>query len=268
MRTGSSCDCLICRTEKSLAAELGGPDGREWLASSTGLLSRFSSPLDLVRELHAQEAEKASASADALLRELLDGRARGSSRAFYQALLLLVFIPTIHRTTSHLAAAFPSLGCDDAAQHVVSVFLEFLASRELEARRTHLAFTIARNLRRQAFRWGIRESRRVAPGEMVGDPVAEVEVEEVAGEPPVYAEVFLDRFLDNCRTMGWLSEEERDLLVRFKIAGATCQELAGRNGHAAVAMQHRMQRLLDRLRRLAQRTRWERAPEQLELFPP
>jgi hypothetical protein len=34
-----------------------------------------------------------------------------------------------------------------------------------------------------------------------------------------------------------------------------------------VAMQHRIGRLLDRLRRLAHRTRWERSPEQLELFP-
>lgn len=266
MRTGSSCDCLVCRTEKSLIVELGGRDSHELLASSNGILSCFASPLDLVRELHAQESRKESASADALLRELLRTHARGPFRTFYQRLLLLVFIPTIHRTTSHLAAVYPSLGHDDAAQHVVSVFLEFLGSPELESRGTHLAFTIARRLRRQAFRWGIRESRRVPPAEIIGDPVADTEVEDLAGEQPFYAAVFLDRFLDNCRKMGWLSEEERDLLVRFKIGGATCEELAGQNGPTAVAMQHRMQRLLDRLRRLARRTRWGRAPEQLELF--
>jgi len=267
MRTGSSCDCLVCRMEKSLIAELGGRDSDESLAFSNGTLARFASPLDLIRELHAQEGRKESSSADALIRELLQKHARGPLRPLCQRLLLLVFIPTIHRTTSHLAAVFPSLGYDDAAQHVVSVFLEFLDSPELEARGTHLAFTIARRLRRQAFRWAIHESRSVAPGEVVGDPVADVEVENMAGEEPFYAGIFLDRFLDNCRKMGWLSEEEHDLLVRFKIAGATCQELAGRNGHTAIAMQHRMQRLLDRLRRVAQRTRWERAPEQLELFP-
>jgi hypothetical protein len=251
--------------EKSLIAELGGRDSQELLASS-GALSRFASPLDLVRELHAQEG-KESSSADALLGVLLRAHARGPLRPLCQRLLLLVFIPTIHRTTSHLAAVFPALGHDDAAQHVVSVFLQFLDSPELEVRGTHLAFTIARRLRRQAFRWGIRESRGTAPGDVVGDPVADVEVENMAGEPPFYAQIFLDQFLDNCQRMGWLSEEERDLLVRFKIAGATCQELAGSNGHTAVAMQHRMQRLVDRLRRVAQKTRWQRAPEQLELFP-
>ena len=264
MRTGSGCDCLVCRTEKSLTTELGGRDSREWLASQSGILAHFASPLDLVRELHAQD-RKESSSADAVLSDLLRN-ARGPFRPLCQRLLLLVFIPTIHRTTGHLAAVFPSLGYEDATEHVVSVFLEFLDAPELEARGTHLAFTIARRLRRQAFRWGIRESR-VAPQEMVGDPVADIEVDDLAGEQPFYAEVFLDQFLENCRKMGWLSEEERNLLVRFKIAGATCQELAGRNGHTAVAMQHRMQRLLDRLRRLARRTRWERAPEQLELFP-
>jgi hypothetical protein len=267
MRTGSGCDCLVCRMEKSLAAELGGPDCHELLASQSGALARFASPLDLIRELHAQEARKESSSADVLLRELLHKHALGPFRPLCQRLLLLAFIPTIHRTTSHLAAVFPSLGYDDAAQHVVSVFLEFLAAPELGARGTHLAFTIARRLRRQAFRWAIHESRGVVAPEMVGDPVADVEVDNLAGEEPFYAEVFLDQFLDNCRKMGWLSEEERDLLVRFKIGGATCQELAGGNGHTAVAMQHRMQRLLDRLRRVAQKTRWEPAPEQLELFP-
>jgi hypothetical protein len=43
-------------------------------------------------------------------------------------------------------------------------------------------------------------------------------------------------------------------------------ELARRDSHSAVAIQHRIQRLLDRLRRVAQRT-GPRSSEQLELFP-
>jgi hypothetical protein len=227
-------------------------------------LSRFPNPLDLVRELHAPDDHKESASTDTLLAELLKQNSTTPLPSVWQQLLLLVFIPTIHRTTSQITAMFPSLARDDTSQHIVSVFLEFLGSAELETRRSHLAFTIARKVRRQAFRWAIHESRGVAPEEMEGDRI--VYVEEAVAREPLYAEVVLQQFLDNCHRMGWLTVEERDLLVRFKLEGVTCEELAGRNGHGAVAMQHRIGRLLNRLRRLAQRTRWERSPEQLELF--
>ena len=89
----------------------------------------------------------------------------------------------------------------------------------------------------------------------------------MVAEEPFYAEVFLRQFLDNCQKTGWLSLEERNLLVRFKIEGASSPELAGRNGHSPVAVRRRIQRLVGRLRRLAKTARWQRAPEQLELFP-
>jgi hypothetical protein len=268
MITGSNCDCLVCRLEKSLVAELGeGPTSKEYglLAPQGSSLSRFPNTLDLVRELHTPEDRKDSSSSDALLSELIRRNSTTPLPSVWQRLLLLVFIPTIHRTTSQITAMFPTLARDDTSQHVVTVFLEFLDSTELQTRNSHVAFTISRKLRRQAFRWAIHESRGAAPEEMEGDRI--VYVEEAVAEEPLYAEVLLQQFLDNCERMGWLSVEERNLLVRFKIEGVTCEELTGRYGHAAVAMQHRIGRLLDRLRRLAHRTRWERAPEQLELFP-
>ena len=51
----------------------------------------------------------------------------------------------------------------------------------------------------------------------------------------------LEQFLDNCQNMGWLSLEERTLLVRFKIDGFTSRQIAGRNGNAAAAVRHRIQ---------------------------
>jgi hypothetical protein len=268
MIAGSNCDCLVCRLEKTLIAELGEEStSKEWRlpAPQGGILSRFSNPLDLVRELHAPEDRKDSSSSDALLSELLKRNSSTPPPSVWQRLLLLVFIPTIHRTASQITAMFPTLSRDDTSQHVVTVFLEFLNSTELQTRNSHVAFTISRKLRRHAFRWAIHESRGVAPEEAEGDRI--VYVEEAIAAEPRYAEVLLQQFLDNCEKMGWLSVEERNLLVRFKIEGVTCEELASRNGHSAVAMQHRIGRLLDRLRRLAHRTRWERSPEQLELFP-
>jgi hypothetical protein len=268
MFTGSNCECLVCRLEKSLIAELGDACATKrcgLFAAEGSIFSRFRNPLDIRRELHAQDDHQASASADALLLELLKWNASGVSGSLSQQLLLLVFIPTIHRTTSQITALFPSLARDDTAQYVVTVFLEYLHSSELKLRRSHLAFTIARKLRRQGFRWAIHESRGTIPEEMNEGAITGFEPE--VREEPFYAEFFLEQFLDNCQKTGWLSPEERELLIRFKIEGSTCQEIAGRNGHTAVAVQHRIQRLVDRLRRLARAIRWQRSPEQLELFP-
>jgi hypothetical protein len=266
MKIGSNCGCLVCCLEKSLTSELRAETASEewaYLAASSSVLSRIAKPLDLVRELHAPDGD--SASPDTLLLEILKQHAHAPPPSVWQGILLLVFIPTIHRTASQVRMLFPVLARDDTSQCVLTVFLEFLGSSELRARRSHVAFTIARKLRRQAFRWAIRETRGGPPEESGGDAMEEVE--NAAAEKPLYAEVVLEQFLDNCQKMGWLSTEERELLVRFKLDGATCREIAGRNGNAAAAVRHRIQRLLDRLRRLAQRTQWEKSPEQLELFP-
>jgi DNA-directed RNA polymerase specialized sigma24 family protein len=268
MMNRPNCDCLVCRLEKSLIAEFAEEtvsDEARLLAASSNILSCFPSPLDLVRELHAPDDRNDTSSADSLLREILERNLRTALRSICQRLLLLVFVPTIHRTASQITAAFPSLARDDVSQHVVSVFLEFLDSPELQTRGSHVAFTIARKVRRKAFRWAIHESRGTSCEEVDGDSTACIE--ESVAEEPSYAEILLQRFLDNCQRAGWLSLEERNFLLQSKIEGVTCQELASRNGHSAVAVQHRIHRLLGKLRRLAQRTRWERAPEQLELFP-
>jgi len=267
MITGSNCDCLVCRIEKSLIADFGEErlSNECRLLAGSSILSRFRSPIDLVRALHTPEDHHDSSSSDALLSELLRRNSAAPPSSLWPRLLLLVFIPTIHRTTSQITAAFRSLARDDTSQHVVTVFLEFLASAELQRRRSHLAFTIARKLRRKAFRWAIHESRAAAPDVAEGYPTTDAV--DVAAEEPLHAGILLQKFLDDCQTMGWLSVEERNLLVDCKVKGVSCSELSRRNGHSAVATQHRIQRLLGKLQRLAQRTRWQRVPEQLELFP-
>jgi len=268
MKTGSICRCLVCRLEKSLTAEMRAETAsHEWacIAASSSILSRFASPLDAVRELHAPDDHTDGVSADTLLIEMLKQNENAPPPSVWQRILLLAFIPTIHRTASQVRLMFPALACDDTSQHALTVFLEFLRSSELRTRRSHLAFTIARKLRRQVFRWAFRETRRAPPEESGGE--ATKEVENVAAEAPLYPMVVLERFLDNCQKAGWLSTEERELLVRFKLNGVTCREIAGRNGNAAAAVRHRIQRLLNRLRHLAHRTQWEKSPEQMELFP-
>ncbi|MGB9068882.1 MAG: hypothetical protein WCC21_09945 [Candidatus Acidiferrales bacterium] len=267
MKTGSNCDCLVCRLEKSLIAELGEDPASQRCESNGAMgggLGRSRNPLDLVRELHSP-SNPSNGTADALLLELLSQNSNAPPPSVWQRILLLAFIPTIHRTASQVRLRFPVLARDDTSQHVLAVFLEFLGSSELRARRSHLAYTIARKLRRQTFRWAIREARGTPPEDPNGDLMDEVE--NAAAEEPLYAEAVLEQFFDKCQNRGWLSLEERTLLVRFKLDGFTSRQIAGRNGNAAAAVRHRIQRLLDRLRRIAQRTPWERSPEQLELFP-
>ncbi len=261
MLAGSNCECLVCRLEKRLVEELREEGVRNtpgMIGNSSGILRYFRTPLDLVRALHAPEPLTERSSSDALLLALVEENARGPAGSLWQQLLLLVFIPTIHRTTTQVASAFSSLARDDVSQHALSVFLEFLESGELRARSSHLAFTIARNLRRRTFRWAIHESRLATPDE------SRVIVNDEALGDPHRAAILLDRFLDQCESAGCLSPDERHLLIQAKIEGVSCRELAAGNGHSPVAIQHRLQRIIERLRRLARTN----PPRQLELFPP
>ncbi len=256
MMAGSHCDCLVCRIEKSLAVELG-EQGASQLLDSSPALAAFPTPLDLVRALHASEDPASTYSSDRLLAELLRENTRTGGGSVWQKLLLLAFIPTIHRTTTQVRATFPSLARDDITQHVVSVFLEFLRSPELRARSSHIAFTVARKLRRSAFRWAIHDARLAPPEEAAASPA-----EEPRELDHLRAALALNCFFTSCERAGWLSREDRALLVESKLKGTSCRELALRNGHSAVAIQHRLGRLLQRLRQVAMTT-----PRQLELFP-
>lgn len=265
MMAGLSCDCLICRLEARLIAELSdGPRQEEFrlFASSSTTLSAFPTALKLLEHLHRQDHEP-NASSDQVLLEMLGRNGDLPLDSLRQSLLLLVFIPAIHRATTQITSAFPALARDDTAQHLFAVFLEFLPSRELQFRRSHLAFTIARKIRRGGFRWAIRESRAALQREIDGNRDAPLEAE--ASREHSHADILLEQFLDGCERRGWLSCEERKLLTQFKLERVSGPELARRSGHSAVAIRHRVQRLVDRLRRIAGKSA-SPAPDQLKLF--
>jgi DNA-directed RNA polymerase specialized sigma24 family protein len=265
MMAGSDCDCLVCRLETSLIDELNNRTGLEgyrlWAASSE-ILAAFPTASELIAHLH-QQGEDRNFSVDAIIAELIRTGSNGRLDLIGQSLLLLVFVPTIHRTMTQISAAFPSLGRDDTAQHLFAAFLEFLHSQELRAQRSHLAFVVARRMRRSAFRWAIREFRLDPPTDRDRTPSPSEETEGSSEES--HAGVLLSKFLDDCQSRGWLSQEERQLLTRFKLEGVSGAEIGGRSGHSAVAIRHRIQRLLDRLRRVAQKSGGG-IPEQLDLF--
>jgi DNA-directed RNA polymerase specialized sigma24 family protein len=268
MMTASYCDCLICRLESSLIAELSDDRSKEefrLFAASSPILSPFPTTFELIRQLHDHDNHVEKPSSDEVILDLLTRNTETLFRPLWQRLLLLVFIPTVHRTTSQIAGTFPSLTRDDTAQHIFAVLLEFLDSKELHSRHSHLAFTIARKIRRSAFRWAIRESRRSLGDET--DATSPTPTEQAMVEENPHYNIVLHQFLDNCQRKGLLSIEERELLTQFKLEGMSGPELAGRNGHSAVAIRHRVQRVIGRLRRAAQIS-GKGMPEQLNLFVP
>jgi DNA-directed RNA polymerase specialized sigma24 family protein len=262
---GTNCNCFICRLEMRLTAELDA-DGQKYsqLVASSLVLSGFPTPLELIQHLHHPEIDHQYSFSDHILLELVRPGLNPVLQQFRHSMLLLVFIPTIHRTTSQLSASFPSLARDDIAQHLIMILLEFLGSRELRSRQSHFAFTIARRIRRAAFRWAIHESRIVAIEQPAGPPTMRHSLD--LSEDPSHSPALLRKFFDDCERKGWLTSTERRILTESKIQGLSCRELSQRNGHSAVAIQHRIHRLIDRLRRLAQ-TSSNNIPQQLELFP-
>jgi DNA-directed RNA polymerase specialized sigma24 family protein len=268
MMTASYCDCLICRLETTLIAEFSDDRSQEefrLFATSSPVLSSFPIPSELIRKLRDHGNNDQNPSSDEVLLDLLRRGSDTRFRPVWQRLLLLVFVPTIHRTTTQITGTFPSLTRDDTAQHLFAVLLEYLHSKELRSRQSHLGFTIARKIRRSAFRWAIRDSRTFLPDET--DATANTILGmEVSDENP-HSDILLDQFLGDCQRRGWLSSEERDLLTQFKLERISALELARRTGYSAVAIRHRVHRVLGKLRRIAQ-TSSKGTAEQLTLFLP
>jgi DNA-directed RNA polymerase specialized sigma24 family protein len=268
MMTASYCDCLICRLESSLIAELSDDRSKaefRLFVASSPILSPFPTTIELVCRLHDHDNHDEKPSSDEVILDLLTRNTETLFRPLWQRLLLLVFIPTVHRTTSQITGTFPSLTRDDTAQHIFAVLLEFLDSKELHSRHSHLAFAISRKVRRSAFRWAIGESRGSLRDETDAILPTPTETEMVQENP--HSNIMLRQFLDNCQRRGLLSVEERELLTKYKLEGISGPELARRNGHSAVAIRHRVQRVLGRLRRAAQNS-GKSMPEQLNLFVP
>jgi len=266
MMAGSDCDCLICRLETSLIDELNNKMGWEgyrlWAASSE-ILAAFPTASELIAHLH-QQGEDRNFSVDAIIAELIRTGRNGRLDPIGQSLLLLVFVPTIHRTTTQISAAFPLLGREDTAQHLFAALLQFLDSDELRLRRSHLAFAVARKMRRSAFRWAIRQSRLDLSNDSDSAPTVYGETKD-GGESP--AGVSLAAFLDSCQRRGWLTEEERLLLSQRKLEGVTSAELARRSRQSVGAVEQRIHRLLEKLRRIARKSA-DATPQQLDLFRP
>src|ERR1700734_3654758 len=101
MISETRCDCLICRLEASLVLDLSGDVANQEFrsfAQSSPTLAGFSSPFDLIERLHRSQDETPNQSSDEVIIDLVRRRGENRFGPMWQRILLLVSIPTIHRT--------------------------------------------------------------------------------------------------------------------------------------------------------------------------
>jgi len=245
------CCCPLCELEHALLGELkSGRAENEYrtLALQSSVMSAFPTSNELLLHLReSQKTESHASRADEVISELLL-MSRNPQQEIWRHLVLLILMPAIHKTSSQIAAGFPSLTRDDIAQHLVTSVLEIVHSQTLQAKRSHFAFTIIRAMRRSTFRWALREA------DFAGAANTQ---ETVLSELPANAgdnfeiKIVLSEFLARCLSCGLLSPSEHELLVLFKIQGVSSESLAARQDISDVAFRHRMQRVIEKLRRAA-----------------
>ena len=253
MPSGPMCHCSLCRTETQLMAEITAATGAyEALVSSTdnGLRAFPSAPV-LLSYLRASSAGPHS---DQILGDLL--RALPINPPFVETLMVIAFLPMLHRTVRLAVRQQAWISLDDAAQQALGFFLQFLGSKELQVRQSHLAFAISRAVKRQMFEWATRERTQVRPE---AKEMAET-LALSASEQPMERYTTLKHFLDRCVARGWLSDPEVELLIRCKLDGRSAEEIARANSTSSNALRQKMKRLLAKLRRFARGRAHEHRP--------
>jgi DNA-directed RNA polymerase specialized sigma24 family protein len=238
------CHCTLCDIEAQLLSELTRLDSRflNRLLSAYPALLKHSTIGSILSHLRTSPADTAN---DSFFREIF--ALRETNPIFADSLLILVFLPMLHRALRLITRQQESLAEEDITQQVLLFFLEFVASPEMETRRSHFAFAIAREVKRHIFEWARRESTKAA---LLDHADAEANVFiELEDSFEQYA--LLRHFLHRCLTKGMLADSELDLLVQFKLDGNTGEELAALNGSSSNAIRQRFKRLLAKLRRLA-----------------
>jgi hypothetical protein len=241
MPLGTACDCTLCHIEVRLLQSLAVAEGGTFADfAESSRLPTFTSVSDLLLPLRASTADARS---DELLRELF--RMRGARPTFIESLLVLAFVPMLHRTIRRVARYQPALGEEDITQQALGFLLQFLRSEEMRTRQTHFAFAISRAVKRQVFEWARREGMKDTLLDRGG-------VYPLGVEDLFERHAQLRHFLHRCVTRGDLTKVELDLLIQFKLEGSNGEDFDRSDGNASNALRQRLKRLLARLRRLAQ----------------
>jgi hypothetical protein len=238
-----SCPCLLCRIEEKLFREIDSPISRE----NYEVLHSVSPPLvgypqsELL--LAHLRAGRGDASSDQILLELMKW-----CDVFHDGLVpnlfLLAFLPMLHATVRQVTRRHPSLMWDDAAQQSILVFLEFLHSAQFRRRISHLAFALARRVKRGTYAWAQQETASREPFALAVFPPA-------LDEDSFERLVLLRHLLDRATARAVIDTADLQLLVQIKLDGEPGEVFYEELGLTPNAFRQRVKRLLAKLRRMA-----------------
>jgi hypothetical protein len=246
-----SCTCPICRVEQELVLTLNGRTSQRHfrkLAAGRRALTSFSSASDLIARLHDRHRNgEQPHSADQILRALIRARPSKADHNLWQSVLVLAFVPTLHKTYRDVCVKFPGLSPEEIAQQALAAFLEVAQSPGIACRKRYLSIALACGLRKTVFRWAIREAAK--SGDPEPDDSAALELREPVADGHFESSVLLDEFLSRSCREGILSTSDYQLLVQMKLQGCQAKEvteLAGRI--SASGIYQRLRRALLHLR--------------------
>jgi hypothetical protein len=246
----NNCRCVVCEVERSLLNSLSTQTAQthfQALAHNYPALDHFDSPADVIAQLHEHEqVEIVNHKAwNGILHALVESIADRTAEEIGQQLLLLAYMPAIHKVYREACRKLPGLCPEDIAQQAALCFLETARSPEIQSLNGNLPGALAMRFRRRLFRWAISELRQSFP------------LEEIAGHiPETHARnleegIFLEQLLSKAQRMGILSTSECKLVRKFHCEGFLPEELRESGDcPSAIALYYRIQRAVHRLRRI------------------
>jgi len=249
----SNCGCGVCEIEKSIVAELEFDVSKNRygeLVAGRLLLLTYPTPAELVAQLHAcRNGRDPHHISDRIFVELLNDQIFASHWELLERLLLLIFIPAVHATVRQVSNRYPFLPREDIAQHALTTLLHSLRSEDWRMRRSHFAFSMARGLRRSTFEWAGREFRSTSQfaAQEIGETLPSAQTAEEAFE----RNAVLRNFLSLCQKRAYLTPEELNLLIEFKLRATSGNGLTDPSDRSSNIFRQRLKRLMNKLRRLA-----------------
>jgi len=187
--------------------------------------------------------------ADQMFKELFDADAAAASHDRIENILVLAFVPPVHRIVRTVSTIHPSLSRDDVAQHAFTVLLQRLRSPRWRARPSHFAFTLVRQLKRDLFEWAQRQSVAIREGtNLTCDYVF------LADGRSFEHFATLRHFLNKCHCTGLISEAELNLLIEMKLEGGLPLDGTRQSN----AERQRLKRIVAKLRRIARTKKIEK----------
>jgi hypothetical protein len=240
-----SCRCTLCSVERHLTAQLDIPSSTTDYASlreAFSLLVPFPAASALLTHISALRHSNGSGEASDRIFRLLR-QSLGASGEIVKSLLLLAFTPVLHATMSSIERNYPTLAREDISQQCLLTLIKLASGNDWRMRETHLAYALARELRRTLFLWAKEETWSLSESGSTVEPELFVTAAELFER-----HVQLRHFLHRSLRTGVLDGDDLDLLIQFKLEGGLRDQ---ENEPVSNATRQRMKRLLGKMRRRA-----------------